>query len=127
MIQDREFADDQIVAAMVRAISDWNDSTPPPERTYLTDEFPWPHQWITGTCGYLFEEAANRFMRNSLTINAAVTDPMTKEKEYRQMAAVLKQQWEQFVLDQKWSQNIKAQFSQVPGTTSIYDYGSGVW
>lgn len=127
LIQDREFADDQIVSALVRAISDWNDTMPPPDVTYLTDEFPWPHQWIIGACGYLFEEAANRYMRNSLQLSAPVADPLNKEKEYRQIAAALSTQWQQFVLDQKWSQNMRSQFGQVPGTTSVADYGSGVW
>lgn len=66
ILDDMQFADEQIMDAMRQAIDEWND-TPPDVARYTTTDFPYRHAWLIGTSAYLLRSLAINMIRNNAT------------------------------------------------------------
>lgn len=122
LLDDLEFSDLQIIAAIKRPVNEWNE-TPPDIRRYNYSNFPWREFWLKGTCGYLLEMAAHRYNRNTMPHNASglSMDLMNKGDTYMQVAVMLKQEWKAFIVAKKTEINM----ADCWGVTYIDAYGGG--
>lgn len=107
LLDDLEFSDLQIIAAIKRPVNEWNE-TPPDIRRYTYSNFPWREFWLKGTCSYLLEMAAHRYNRNTMPHNASglTMDPMNKGGAYMQAAMMLRQEWKAFIVAKKTELNM---------------------
>lgn len=107
LLNDLEFSDLQIIAAIKRPVNEWNE-TPPDIRRYNYSNFPWREFWLKGTCSYLLEMAAHRYNRNTMPHNASglTMDVMNKGSAYMQTAMMLRQEWKAFIVAKKTELNM---------------------
>lgn len=89
LLQEVEFDDDEIVAAMLRPVQYWNE-TPPMLRRYQFNctTFPWRMHWLNGIVAQLLRTAAHFYMRNKLKVShgGVSGDDRDRNKEYMQMS-----------------------------------------
>lgn len=107
LLDDLEFSDLQIIAAIKRPVNEWNE-TPPDIRRYTYSNFPWREFWLKGACAYLLEAAAHRYNRNTMPHNASglSMDTMNKGTLYMGAAVALKQEWKSFIMAKKTEINM---------------------
>lgn len=120
LLDDLEFSDLQIIAALKRAIREWNE-TPPDIKTYNISNFPFPEALTKATCSYLLEAASHKYNRNTLPHNASglTMDPNNKGSLYMSTAMALRQEWKAWVMAKKTEMNMAACW----GATSLNVYG----
>ena len=120
LLNDLEFSDLQIIAAIKRPVNEWNE-TPPDIRRYTYSNFPWREFWLKGTCSYLLEMAAHRYNRNAMPHNASglTMDVMNKGNVYYSTAMALRQEWKAFIMSKKTELNM----ADCWGMTSLNMYG----
>lgn len=109
LLQDLEFSDTQIYAAMRRPVDEWNE-TPPDISRFNTTNFPFHEAWLKATCAYLLDSAAYRYTRNALPHNAGglTMDPLNKGAMYHNEASLLKSEWKAFIASKKTELNMAA-------------------
>lgn len=109
LLNDLEFSDTQIYAAMRRPVDEWNE-TPPDISRFNTTNFPFHEAWLKATCAYLLDSAAYRYSRNALPHNAGglTLDPLNKGVVYHNEAAMLKGEWKAFIAAKKTEINMNA-------------------
>jgi len=110
LLDEVEYKDAEIAAAIRRGIDLWN-STPPllTRHTYTTVTFPWSYrsQWIDVTIGFLKLMAADWYERNHLSYQAGgiSIDDRNKFAGYRTDGYAKMQQY------QAWMKDIKVQLN----------------
>ena len=108
LLDDVEFADEQILLAITRPLQIWNE-TPPPIEIYSTRTFPWRGAWVDGILAELYQIAAAHYRRNRLQTSAAGVDSDTKNKEREYLAAsqFMTDKFMTWLRDKKVSINMK--------------------
>ena len=100
LLDDVEFTEDEIDAAMEACVDEWNETTPD-IGVYTYENFPYRHYWLVGTKGHLFSIAAANYARNNLTYSAGgiTIDDKNKMKQYQAMADRYTNEWKQWLHD----------------------------
>lgn len=71
VLDEVEFKDAEILLAIQMPVDCWNDSLPyEPRLVYNYTNFPYRHEWMRATCGYLLEIAAHWYRRNDIPLQA---------------------------------------------------------
>lgn len=121
LIDDLEFSDMQILAAVQRCIDEWEE-TPPSLGTHFNSRtFPFREHLIKGVVGYLMQEISYKYTRNRMQYNAAgmTLDTNDKGPQYIMLAQAARQEWLQFVAAKKTELNMVECF----GTVNIPWFG----
>lgn len=115
LLNDLEFADEQIVQALVQPIRYFNEQSPAGLRCYDTTSFPWREAWIDAAIGYLYQYAAAHYRRNRLggAAGGVQVDDLNKEAEYLRIAQMHHQRWTQFVSVKKVELNIEGGYGVI--------------
>lgn len=71
LLDTRMFDDADVAAAIAMCVSVWNDSLPPLQRKYTTQNFPYRSLWMDGIKAKLFGLAAEFYFNNDLDYQAA--------------------------------------------------------
>jgi hypothetical protein len=127
LLEELEFSDLQIIAAMKRPIREWNE-TPPDIGTYNFNNFPYHEAWLKATCSYLLESAAHRYNRNTIPHNASglTMDPNNKGNLYMSSALALRQEWKAWIMAKKTELNMLSCWGatsiSIFDNTNYYDY-----
>lgn len=87
LLDELEFTDAEIIAAMRKAVDAFNE-LPPFVLQYAYGRFPYRANWLNATSAYLLRMIAHRYRRNNLRYNAAglSVDDQDKAGEYEQLA-----------------------------------------
>ena len=114
LLDEVEYKDSEIAAAIRRGIDLWNGTTPMlSQHVYTTVTFPWKFrsQWIDVTIGFLKLMAADWYERNHLPYSAGGVqiDDRNKFVSYRQDGQLRLQQY------QAWMKDIKVQLNMMGG------------
>lgn len=102
-----EFADDQILHAMLRPVRLWNELPPPIDLCFDSRTFPFKEAWLKGTAAQLFLAAAHNYRRNHLPYQAGGVAIADKDKEevYAKAGTALFEEYRTFVLAKKYQFN----------------------
>lgn len=117
LLDEVEYKDTEIVAAIRRAIDMWNGTPPMMSRhVYSTVTFPWKFrsQWIDVTIGFLKIMAAEWYERNHLPYQAAGVsiDDRNKFASYRQDGYQRLQNYQAWMKDVKVQLNMQGAFGR---------------
>lgn len=114
LLDDFEFSPEEIRTAMTLTIDYYNDQ-PPYIRNYDYNKFPWRSQLLMGTAANLLFIAANRYRRNALQYSAGglTIQDQAKHQEYDAAGSRLWQQYTDWVLRNKRSQNAEQGFASI--------------
>lgn len=87
LLDELEFTDVEIIAAMRKAVDAFNE-LPPFVLQYTYSGFPYRANWLNATSAYLLRMIAHRYRRNHLKYSAAglAVDDQDKAPEYEQLA-----------------------------------------
>jgi hypothetical protein len=108
LLDEVEFKDSEIVAAIRRAVDIWNTTPPMLQRyMYTPSNFPFRSQWLDLTIALLYDIAARSYLRNHLPYKAAGigVDDKNKFSQYKQLSA------EALTKFQSWTKDIKLQLN----------------
>jgi hypothetical protein len=122
------FDDAEIAAAIERVVDYWNDSLPPLDVTYSTQNFPFRYWWVEGTIAILFRMAAEYYRKNHLPYQAGglAIDDFNKAQEYEQAAQLRWQQFTQWAQSRKMAMNLDQCYGRVGSPYGWgADYGIG--
>lgn len=108
LLDDFEFNDSQIMAAIRLPVDKFNE-TNQPKTMYTARTFPWRYHWLRAAAGYLFEIAARGYARDHLPYGAGgvSVDDKNKAGVYLQLAKDLLAEWDNFVVQQKIQLNVE--------------------
>lgn len=117
LLDEVEYSDNEIAAAIRRGIDLWNGTTPYLRNyTFNTTSFPaeYRSQWINVTIGFLKIMAADWYERNHLPYSAGGVsiDDRNKFQGYRQDGYAKVQEYQMFVKDAKVSLNMRGGFGR---------------
>lgn len=98
-LDDVEFSADQLLLALERPVAYWNEQPPVGADKFTVRTFPFRDQWLDAAVGYLHQEAATHYRRNSLAaqVGGVARDSLDREQAYRAEADRLLGQYRQFV------------------------------
>lgn len=106
-----DFDDTELAAAISWVVDVWNGIQPTSMLRYSTQTFPYRAQWLRGATIYLFEVAAEHYVRNSLPYQARgglAGDDKAKYPPYLQRAAAYRAEWLKDLNDQKIYDSVAA-------------------
>lgn len=106
LTEEFEFGAEEIMQCIYRPISEWN-STPPLISKYTTKNFPHREYWLKAISGYLHQTAAAFYRRNTQTYTGSglTKSDLDREKEYTAVAMLLINEWREWMLGFKRTQN----------------------
>jgi hypothetical protein len=121
MLDNVEFSNSEILAAIRRPVDWWNESVPTGFPTYSYTTFPYRYYWLTGTTGELFRMAGYNLLRNRLPTSGTGlnTDDKARAADYNQLGDKLIKEW-QIWARQKVRQLNAAQWL---GSTKLASFG----
>lgn len=116
LLDDYEFSDAEILNAMRKPVDYWNEALPP-IAPYQHTTFPFRHNWLEGTCGYLLKSAAFKLRRNALDYSAAglTIEDTPRAEFYLQLADKMLQEYFAWVSEKKMSINLGMGFGTIGG------------
>ena len=114
LLDEVEYSDNEIAAAIRRGVDLWNSTTPMlNQHTYTPTTFPWKFrsQWIDVTIGFLKNMAADWYERNHLQYQAGgvTIDDRNKWQSYRKDGQFRLQQYKD------WLKDVKVQLNMMGG------------
>ena len=128
LLDEHEYKDSEIVAAINRGVDTWNTEPPFMSRHMYTPlNFPFRGPWIQVTVGYLMSIAAHWYLRNHLPYQAAglSVDDKNKYQFYRQEAKERIDGYRNWVKEAKLQMNTQ----QMWGSSKVFypscSYGAG--
>ena len=126
LLDDLEFKDAEIMAAIRKPVDKWNETLPyEPTLQFRYEHFPFRYNWIRATSGYLLEMAAHWYRRNDLEVSAggvSVAD-RNKHRTYEPKAKELLDEYDKWCRQQKVARSMALAWGTVG---SPWPY-SGVW
>jgi len=113
LLDDYEFAPEEIRSAMTLAVDYWNDQPPPLMLPYDYTRFPWRSSLLRATAANLLFMAAHRFRRNALSYSAGGMTVADQEKyaQYDTAGGALWDEYKLWVANQKRAINISQGFA----------------
>lgn len=123
LLDDLEFSDVQILAAVQRCIDEWEETPPTLGVHFNGKSFPFREHLIKGVVGYLMQQIAYKYTRNRMQYNAAGLSLDTNDKgpQYIALAQAARAEWLNFVGHKKTELNMQECF----GTVDIPCFGGG--
>lgn len=123
LLEDFEFNDSQIIAAIRWPIDEFNE-TNMPKTNYTVRNFPYRYNWLLAACGNLLEIAASGYVRDHLPYSAGgvSVDDKNKYAAYQTIADRLLAQWRTFAVNTKLEINIQGGFGRLRSAYSYYGY-----
>lgn len=125
-LDDVEFGDEEILAAILRPVEYYNEQ-PPPIGRFTTRNFPSRYQWSQAAIAVLYELAANWYRRNKqqLQSGGVVDDDLNRDQGYDAKSQLLWKQFTDWVILDKVMRNARA---VAGGVGSVYSGGfRGRW
>lgn len=121
LLDDVEFEDVEIMAAIRRPIDRWNETTPNLV-LYTPATFPWREHWMICTVGYLMRAAAHKYRRNNLTYQAAglTVSDMDKFNEYEKVAALRIKEYDEWMRNKKVEMNVSMGYATMGSPYGYY-------
>lgn len=125
LIDDLEFSDTLILAAVQRCIDEWEETPPTLGVHFNSRTFPFREHLIKGVVGYLMQQISYKYTRNRMQYNAAglTLDTSDKGPQYIALAQAARQEWLRFVAAKKTELNMQECF----GTVDIPQFGGQCW
>lgn len=123
LLDDLEFADTEVMAAIRWPVDKWNE-TPPDVLRVTQTTCPWRYHWMIGAASQLLRMAAHNYARNSLQYSAggvSVRDK-TKDQQYISMSKDLQAEFISWMEAKKVEINAELAFG---GIYSWQFYGRG--
>ncbi len=116
LLDDIEFKDNEIAWAIRRPIDEWNE-TPPVTLKYTTENFPHRYNWMKSILSELLRIKALNYVRNHLQFNitGGAVDDKGKYQQYLAIADMLRNEWKEFMLRRKVSDNISRGWKNIGG------------
>lgn len=123
LLEHLMFDDAEIALAINRPVMYWNETPPPLDAVYNTQNFPFRYHWLEGICANLFLMVAEQFRRNQLQYSAAglQIDDQNKEGAYERAGQTRWQAYREWVRATKASINLESCYGEV---TSSYKYSA---
>jgi len=116
LIDELEYSDVEIFAALRRCVDYWNE-IPPPVARYSYSRFPYRYHWALGATGLLMRQVATHKLRNFLDYSAAGIS-VNEQGRWRDYQAVGDQYWAEYrewVQRKKYEININGGFGSISG------------
>lgn len=112
-----------ICFAAISAVRIWNESQPPIELTYTTNDYPYTQQWLTGIVGLLYSVRAKAFLRNQLPYQAAgvSVDDQNKWQQYLQVSQQMLEEYKDWVKRKKTQINCEGAITSLGSPYSYLD------
>lgn len=112
-----------ICFAAVSAVRIWNESQPPIELMYTTNDYPYTQQWLTGIVGMLYSTRAKAFLRNQLPYQAAgvSVDDQNKWQQYLQVSQQMLEEYKDWVKRKKTQINCEGAITSLGSPYSYLD------
>lgn len=110
-VQSFEWDLAEMAACISRPIYEFNEAPPPLDQTWTTASFPWRHNWMKASCGYLMRMAADWYRRVHLPyggIGGITTDDKKKFQEYDARGKELIDEWKEWLRFKKVQLNMEA-------------------
>lgn len=109
LLDEVEYKDAEIFAAIRRAVDIWNETTPLlSSYTYTTTTFPFRSKWIDLTLSLLMDMASHGYLRNHLTYQAEGLSIDDKKHKYVYYAREAKERRADYL---RWVKTTKAQLN----------------
>jgi hypothetical protein len=118
----------EISACLTRPVREWNEMLPELPQQYNTSNFPWRHNWLLGTSGYMMRLAADWYRRVHLPYQAGgvTVDDKNKFQIYDARGQELVAQWQDWAKNKKQAINMSEGFATFPSEYATYgNYGFG--
>jgi hypothetical protein len=114
LLDDVQFSDSDIAAAITWPVDEWNE-TPPPVSTYTPATFPHRRHWMIAAAAHLLRTAAYNYARNQLSYNAggSSVDDKNKQGVYMQLSKDLEAEWKNWMLAKKIEENVTLAYGGV--------------
>lgn len=116
LIDDVEYTNKEIFAAMRKCIDYWNE-VPPNIRRYSYTNFPYRYNWMVGITGILLKQAGLHKLRNFLDYNAGGV-AVNENSRWQAYKALGDQYWNEYVewvAAKKLEININSSFAYISG------------
>lgn len=104
LLEDYEFTDGELKAAIDQCIDQWNEQPPVLcNHQYDRETFPWRYYLALGASSKLMRMAALRFQRNTLQVQVgqAAVDDQNKAAPYMKMFSQLNEEYSQWLHHKK--------------------------
>ncbi len=126
LLDEIEFDDAELAASITRPIMQFNEMPPPSDQLYNTATFPYRYHWLEAIVANLYMIAAAHYRRNQLAYSAAglSIDDKNKEKQYLEIAAYHKKNWEDFAKATKVRANMEAGFGTILSGYSYFNWNT---
>ncbi len=108
LLQDVEFDDAEILAAVVRPVQQFNER-PPTLRYYSCRTFPFRYNWLNAIVSELLRTAAHHYVRNKMNAQGAglSVDDKDKDDDYLRIAKMYRDEWVEFMALKKAELNLR--------------------
>lgn len=115
LLDGHEFGAEEILRAIVRPIQQWNETPPLVPPRYTTRTFPYREYWLKSINADLYFTAAAFYRRNKQQFSGSglSNTDMDREREYMNVATLLKNEWDTFLVHTKINSNSKRFFGWV--------------
>lgn len=125
LLNDLEFSDVQILAAVQRCIDEWEETPPSLGVHFNSRTFPFREHLIKGVIGYLMQQVAFKYTRNRMQYNASGLSLDTNDKgpQYIALAQATRGEWLNFVSHKKTELN----YAECFGVVDIPQFGGEPW
>jgi hypothetical protein len=122
------FDDAEIALAIARPVMYWNETPPPLNQNYTTQNFPFRYHWLEGICANLFFMVAEQYRRNDFQYSAAgmSINDQNKSQAYEQAGQTRWQAFREWVRATKASINLESCYGEVTSTYKYSAYSSGL-
>lgn len=106
-----EYDDTEMIHALQQPIREWNE-LPPAVNFFTPRTFPFHYHWMIATCGNLLQIAAFWYLRNKMQVThgGVQDDDRNRDQAYMAVSNMLRQQWLEFVRQQKYALNAQLAF-----------------
>jgi len=114
LLDDVEFTDPEIAAAINWAVDEWNE-TPPDIHRFTQATFPFRRHWLEAAGARLLKMAAYNYERNNLRYNTGGTSVDDKDKAgaYLKLAKDMEEKWTSWMAGKKIELNAQLAYGSV--------------
>jgi hypothetical protein len=119
-----EWDDAEIASCLVRTVREFNETPPHLTQVFTTSNFPYRHNWLLGTAGYLIKMAADWYRRVHLPYQAGGVsiDDKNKFAQYDERGQELIERWRDWVYRKKIQINMQTGYAVVDSPYMYYDW-----
>jgi hypothetical protein len=118
VLDEVEFKDAEILMAIQMPVDCWNDSLPYEPMLYEYTNFPYRHEWMRATCGFLLEMAAHWYRRNDIPMQAGgmTVQDRAKHLTYEPKSQELLEHYRMWVRQRKVAESMRFAWGTIGST-----------